>query len=532
MAAAQWFSTQFLQTARKGEELLIMPNHFSVKCNWLRVLFVSPTANFTLLLRSWLPYFVAKQQIRQYVMYCLCLIATCVTLPAQSEATLTYATYLSVVAKSHPIARQTELLQPQAVATLLAARGMFDTKAYSDWRQKSFDGKRYFTEGASGIETPSWYGLTWKAEYLNYTGAFINPENRLPPIGQAALGLEMSALQGLLTDERRTAIKQAKQLAIMNANERLQVLNELLYSAGTAYWNWVSAHQQNEIIKKARVLAQQRFENQQESFISGDKPAIDTLEAWIQVLTRDAELIDAQRYIFETAHKMAVFVWSESGMPLAPADDLVPDLLQVYVQDTGLPFVTATFGPLVDKHPEVLQYDLKLRALEIEQRLKREKLKPKLQLAYQFLGNGLNLGPPAGYAGIDGVLFQNYKWEISFSQPVFLRKERADLKLNQLKLKENQLSRQLKRQEIQNKQQIAQNQLVALRSEVRLLEQITKNYTTLQEAELTKFQIGESSLFLVNARENKRIESEIKLAKTQAEVKKAEVLVRYASASF
>jgi outer membrane protein TolC len=318
----------------------------------------------------------------------------------------------------------------------------------------------------------------------------------------------------------------------MNANERLQVLNDLLYSAGTAYWNWVSAHQQNEIIKKARVLALQRFESQQESFISGDKPAIDTLEAWIQVLTRDAELIDAQRYIFETAHKMAVFVWSESGMPLAPADDLLPDLSQVYVQDTGLPFVTTTFGPLVDQHPEVLQYDLKLRALEIEQRLKREKLKPKLQLAYQFLGNGLNLGPPAGYAGIDGVLFQNYKWGISFSQPVFLRKERADLKLNQLKLKENQLSRQLKRQEIQNKQQIAQNQLVALRSEVRLLEQITKNYTTLQEAELTKFQIGESSLFLVNARENKRIESEIKLAKTQAEVKKAEVLVRYASASF
>jgi outer membrane protein TolC len=491
-----------------------------------------PSANFFFPLALTPLCIVARRWLSRALFFVLSLTSFSFQLSAQVNDTLNFSDYLRLVAQNHPIAQQANLLQPEAVAQLLAAQGLFDTKMYSDWQQKSFDGKRYFTTGASGIKTPTWYGMTWKAEYLNASGIFLDPQNKLPNIGQAVLGLEVSALQGLLIDERRTAIKQANQLALINANERLQVLNQVFFDAAKAYWDWAAAYQQMQLISDAQALAKVRFEGIKSSFISGDKPAIDTLESWIQVRTRDAELIEAQQVTYSAAQKLSVYVWDENGAPLEALPTLLPSVAAFNEPDFDLPFAPITVQTLVANHPDFVQYQLKQQSLEIDRRLKREKLKPKLQLEYQFLGRGLDFGAPQGSEGIEGVLLQNYKWTISFSQPLFLRQERAALKLNTLKIQDNQFAQQLKQQEIKAKLMTAQRQLIALRQEAVILEQIARDYTILQEAEVTRFEIGESSIFLVNTRENKRLEAQFKLLKVRAEVKKAEAGLRYVGARF
>ncbi|MGB3617765.1 MAG: TolC family protein [Catalinimonas sp.] len=54
---------------------------------------------------------------------------------------------------------------------------------------------------------------------------------------------------------------------------------------------------------------------------------------------------------------------------------------------------------------------------------------------------------------------------------------------------------------------------------------MVNNYRLLRNAEQEKFRNGESSLFLINARETKLIEAEVKLADLQAKYQKAQAQV-------
>jgi outer membrane protein TolC len=55
------------------------------------------------------------------------------------------------------------------------------------------------------------------------------------------------------------------------------------------------------------------------------------------------------------------------------------------------------------------------------------------------------------------------------------------------------------------------------------------NFQKLADGEDTRFRGGESSMFLVNARENKLIESQLKLRELQAKYFKTEAAVKWAA---
>jgi hypothetical protein len=61
--------------------------------------------------------------------------------------------------------------------------------------------------------------------------------------------------------------------------DRQIMLNELYIDAAEAYWQWAAAHQDLVVMREALELAVIRFEAIKGSFIYGDLPAIDTLEA-------------------------------------------------------------------------------------------------------------------------------------------------------------------------------------------------------------------------------------------------------------
>ena len=56
---------------------------------------------------------------------------------------------------------------------------------------------------------------------------------------------------------------------------------------------------------------------------------------------------------------------------------------------------------------------------------------------------------------------------------------------------------------------------------------MVENYEKLLEAEIRKFDIGESSLFLINSRESKLIEARIKLISMETKLQKERVSLLY-----
>jgi outer membrane protein TolC len=433
------------------------------------------------------------------------------------------------VLEHHPMAQQAALLNRQAEARLREARGGFDPKAFADWKQKSFKGTEYYSISESGLKIPTWYGLEFKGTYQTARGAYLDPENNLPAVGQAVVGVKASALRGLFIDERRATLQQAKLLAARNEAEQKLILNELLWEATQAYWAWWASYEQWQVFQRALVNAEQRQQAIVSSFEQGDKPAIDTLESYVQVQNRMLELQQAQLDFLKAGLQLANYLWQDGELPLELEDNTIPESLND--PNTQLPFQLNDIITNLDQvHPELRRYQLKISELEIDRRLAAEQLKPRLDLEYNFLGNGFDLNYQNGNdATLGNLVTENYKIGISFEMPIFLRKERGKLQQADLKLLDAGYGLQQKRLSISNKIQAYYTEWQTTINQLELYNQTVANYQALLAAELRKFSIGESSIFLINSRENKLIDAQLKLIKLQSTLPKLEAGVRWAA---
>ncbi len=429
---------------------------------------------------------------------------------------LTLEAYLDWVRAYHPVMQQAGLLDAEARANILKARGGFDPKWFADYDAKSFDAKNYFREGNAGMKIPTWYGVDFEVSYNWADGIFLNPENNLPDNGQLSLKVEVPLLQGLMFDERRAQVQQARFFTQINDAERRILINDLLLDATEAYWDWVFAAEVLKVYQMALNLSNVRFENTKLGYEQGDKPAIDTLEAMIQVQNRTIDLDQAQLDYENAQLKLSNFLWFDDLVPLEITDDLKPIPLPINLALNAF-LATTTFDNFENTHPELRQLRLKQSQLEVKERLKRELFKPNLRVSYNFLGDGFNLGGNGtDDFNANQLLTENYKFGVKFSYPLLLRKERAGLELVRIEQLQTNYKLSEKQLDIRNKIAIIIQQLSVTNDQIDVQNQILQNYQRLFDAENEKFRIGESSIFLLNSREQKLIDTNLKLKKLQS----------------
>ncbi|NUO01608.1 MAG: TolC family protein [Saprospiraceae bacterium] len=457
--------------------------------------------------------------MKPYLLLFSGLLFSAVLAAQDSTLTLTPERYFQWISAYHPLVLQANLLPASAAASLLEARGGFDPKLVSDVTQKSFDGKNYYTLTESGVKIPTLYGLELKGLFTTASGIRTNPENALPAAGQAVVGVKATLGQGLFIDERRATLQKARILQNANEAQRLEAVNNLLLEAGIAYWEWVKAFGKLRAIEQALRLSQERLEGIVESFEQGDRPATDTLEALVQVqnwmFERNQAVLDYQNAGFALSN----FLWDENETPLALAGNVSPPLPDTF--NTGLPVSGLEDLVLLaqNQHPQLQAYQFKLAQLDVDRRLALEAFKPRVDVEYNLLGDGFRMGSGPG-DGLNGLLLQNFKWGLNFSFPLFLRKERGKLELTRLKVSEASLGLLQKQLEIANKVRQAYNEWQNAQQQIVVYESIVTNYRSLLEAETTRFQLGESSIFLVNTREQKLIEAQIKLVGLRVDFQK------------
>ena len=111
--------------------------------------------------------------------------------------------------------------------------------------------------------------------------------------------------------------------------------------------------------------------------------------------------------------------------------------------------------------------------------------------------------------------------------PIFLRKERGSLALAELKINESQLDLELKRAELKFKATTALNTWQNTRAQFLVFFRTSNDFRLLLEAEQQLFFGGESSLFMVNARETAFINAQLKVLEIMEKNKKALAEVNY-----
>ncbi len=440
---------------------------------------------------------------------------------AQSDSILklNLDNFLLLVKQNHPVAKQAELIIKSADANKLAALGGFDPKLFYEFKNKFYDSKNYYELSNGGFAIPAWFGIDFKAGLEQNQGSYLNPENTLPNNGLMYAQISLPILQGLIIDERRATLKQAKIFQELSVFEKINTINELLYKAGKAYWDWHLAYSNLVIYQNAVNLSQTRFEATKRTFVLGDRPGIDTVEANIQWQDR---IINMQQALMEYKTKsllLSNYLWLENNTPIELTDKLIPEnYSENYDKQNRLYANISNLDSLITIHPNLKLYDFKLKQLAIEKKYKQEKLKPNLNVNYNPLFNAENAN----------LSYQNnYKWGVTVGFPVFLRKERGELQLTKMKIENTIYEIANKRNELLNKTKASINEYNVYKNQIAIYSKNVINYQRLWQSEKQLFDNGEGSLFMINSREMNYINAQIKLNEILNKNKKAALDVEY-----
>jgi len=427
---------------------------------------------------------------------------TCI-LSQNVNSVMTLSEYLGYVKNYHPIVKQANLIINESEAKLLKSRGAFDPKIEVDFDKKQFKNKNYYTELNSTFKIPTYYGLELKANFEKNSGQFLSNDLNTPNDGLYSAGISASLLNGLLINKRMASLKQAK-LFLNQAKEDQQILvNEILYNAATTYFNWLKTYNEKKVYESFLINADTRFKATKRAFFEGEKPAIDTTEAKITLNTRKLNFEKARIKLIKSSLELSNFLWLNNNTPVELQENIIPDTNTI--NNVDVTFNIALFNDEnfdINNHPKIRSLNFKIDGLNIDRKLKLNNLLPKLDVEYNFLTENRNQ--------INSFNNQDYKARINFKVPIFLRKERGDLKLANIKLQDQKLENEIAKITIKNKVNAIQQELNSFRYQNNLTSSIVKDYNTLLKAEDRKFFLGESSLFLVNYREVKLIEAKLK----------------------
>lgn len=416
---------------------------------------------------------------------------------------LRFDEYLGFVKKFHPIVKQAELLIDESQAKLMKSRGAFDPKLDVDYSQKEFNNTEYYDKLNGTFKIPTWFGVEVKAAFDDNSGYYLNPESTVPDNGLYSAGVSVPLGQGLWINNRMAALKQAKLYREQAKLDRDISVNTILYDAALVYFKWLEAYNELKLFENILGNAELRYTGIQKGVEVGENAEIEATEARIAVNNRKLSLEQSKVKLMKAALELSNFLWLENNVPVELQPDIIPDVNSESIVDSTFDInQLRAQSSILEEHPKMLSLNYKLESLDVERQLKANKLLPKINAEYNFLTE-----KPAVTQTFNTA---DYKGGLSISFPLFLRKERGDLKLAKIKQQDVAFKIDATRVSLQNKITALKQELESYSIQNKITLEMVSDYQKMLQAEERKFQLGESSLFLVNSRESKLIDGQLK----------------------
>ncbi|MEQ9285352.1 MAG: TolC family protein [Cyclobacteriaceae bacterium] len=416
--------------------------------------------------------------------------------------------YYCMVYQNHPIVKQATLLVQRGRLSIQEARGAFDPKLNSTFYTKDFNGKDYYDLWNTYLKVPTLLNVDLKAGFENNSGLYLNPEHSLPNQGLYYMGISVPLGQGLMRNPRNIELKKSNFHSELTRNDAQILLNNLFLDANHAYWLWYEQYHIRQLVQDNLRLIEQKYQGVRESVINGEYAAIDSVEMYIQVQQWGNELKMADMALQNCELLLRNFIWNDQ----IDLGQMIPET-HAGKEDIDLDQVLQW---AIHNHPQLQQLEIQNTILDLDRKMRKEQLKPVFNINYNLLlqnGNRDN--------GDNGAYANNYKGGFEFVFPLLVRKERAKLKVVTLKQQENSLKLDNKAQETFTKVEQSYNKGFTLDEMIKEQERIITNQVRMLQAEQIKFDSGESSVFLLNSRENKKLKSQIKLIELRAKYGRA-----------
>lgn len=417
-----------------------------------------------------------------------------------NEEELSFSEFLGYVKKYHPLVKQANLEVSNAQARLMAARGGFDPKIEVDYNKKEFKGTEYYSLLNSSFKIPTWYGIEIKAGFDDTDGQYYNPQNRTPEPGLTSLGISVALGQGMFINQRMADVREGKlQVKLSDAERKLRAI-AVLYKASEAYFDWRRSYNEAELYKNYLGFASTRFSGVKKLIESGDSPAIDSVEARITVRNRELNVENANLKLAKAKLNLANYLWIEN-VPVELGDFVKPEQnLGQTIEETLRTDAMMVDVESLESHPKIQSLETKMSILEVNRQLKANSLLPKVNVGYNYISE------PQYWNTFNA---DDYKFNIDFSFPIFLRKERGNLKMAKIKIQDLQFDIGQQRLELKNKIKAQQTEIASLRRQKTVIDNLVNDYMTMLDSEEKLFSFGESSIFLINSRENNLVSAKL-----------------------
>ena len=413
---------------------------------------------------------------------------------------LSYSEFLGYVKKYHPLVKQANLEVSNAQAKLMVARGGFDPKIEVDYNKKEFKGTEYYSLLNSSFKIPTWYGIEIKAGFDDTNGQYYNPQNRTPDAGLTSLGINVALGQGMFINQRMTDVREGKlQIKLSDAQRKLRAI-EVLYKASEAYFEWRKSFNEAELYKSYLGFASTRFEGVKKLIEHGDSPAIDSVEAKITVRNRQLNVENGNLKLAKAKLNLSNYLWIEN-VPVELDENVKPEqnLIQT-LEETLRTSAMMVNVETLETHPKIQALETKMSILEVNRRLKANSLLPKLNVGYNYISEPVYF---------DSFNADDYKFNVDFSIPIFLRKERGSLRIAKLKIQDLKFDIDQQRLELKNKIKAQQTEIASLKRQKEVIDSLVKDYLMMLNSEEKLFSFGESSIFLINSRENNLVSAKL-----------------------
>lgn len=444
---------------------------------------------------------------------------------ARAQEVISFEALLERVVATHPIARQAELARRQVAAEALGARGAFDPVLSATWDVKRFRGIGYYDEFDTRLTAPTPWGVDLMLGWERAAGQIINPERATPGEGLLSLGISLPIGPQLLTDRRRTSLRQAELADEVADAERAGAIAQLTDVVARDYGSWVEAHARRRIAADGEALARFRLTAVRARVEAGDAAAIDTVEAALELERRIVQRLEAEAAEAVARLALSAHLWTEDGRPdsLRAAAEPAAVRLPEWVADSAR--ADAFAARVLPMHPAVQASTARWLRADAQRRLSAVELLPSASVEISGLAAGRSIGevPTPGVAGDD------YKAGAALRVPLFARRERARLRVAEDRTRQLALERDRVRRVVEVQLARALLELRLLGEQLARQRRVTAGAEALLQAELRRFDAGESSLLLVNLRERSVLDERLKLA--QLDARRAQALGGLAAAA-
>ncbi len=399
---------------------------------------------------------------------------------------------------AHPLTSAARTALSRAEGQQLAAEGAFDVRARLRGQTTP---TAYYDNVSLDAElrapTQLW-GITPFVGWRLGRGEFPDYDGKLRTLGRGELrlGVDVPLLRDGAIDRPRADLQKAELADDQARADMRQRELELQRDAAFMYWDWVAAGSRLRVRERQLDLANDRDAGLRRTIAQGNTAAIEAVDNGRVIASREAIVVGARRDLIRAALELSMFLRGDRGEPLTPESARLPVLGSLPPALKIEHDLSGVIERAYSRVPSVEALQLRLDANAVDVDLAKNQMLPAVT-ASAYVSRGLGPGelllPDRSETAV-GI-------SLTFDMALQRRQARGTLAVMRADRSRLEQERRFLLDRIAIEVRTAHAELIAARRRAELAATQADLAEQLAAAERLRFSRGDSTILIVNLRE-------------------------------